>query len=149
MTKSIADWNQAFLAQMEAIRLSAENRYKSVVGEEQRQEIGIDRLDWSGDPTDQEGLAAAFNRDSLDETFGKMLQSPGVEGVSGDLQVLIAQGDLMAAYERSVRSRMMSKPRATLHAAARKRGHGSVAGPLQRGFVEAIASIMQKSKETS
>lgn len=146
MAKSISKWSDEFLAQMEAIRKASEDKFKSATGEKQNSLPTVDRRSWSGDPTDHDGLSKAFSRESLDEQFGDIIQDHENKGVSGDIQVINLQGDILAAYERATRSRLMSKPRAMLHAAARKRGHGSLGGPITKGFVETIASIMNKSK---
>lgn len=149
MAKSISKWSDEFLAQMEAIRLGSEDKYKAAIGEKQNDVPMLDKGDWTGNPTDHDGLTDAFSRESLDEQFGDIIQDPENKGVSGDLQAITLQGDMLAAYERATRSRLMSKPRAMLHAAARKRGHGSIGGPVTKGFVETIASIMNKSKTTN
>ena len=103
-------------------------------------------FDWAGDMFDIEGMAEAFKRDKANEQFKEATTDPNSPGVTGDLVVTTLQVSYLQAMERAFRCRhTQRRPRAVLHAMARKRGHGNNEGTLTQ-TLEYVRRLMQESK---
>lgn len=100
--------------------------------------------DWSGDLHDHEGIAAAFDRTPQYEDFQ---YAASQEGVQGDFELTLLQGDWIASLERAFRSRHRTAVRSRLHAAARYRGHAHPAGVLPRGLQGYLEWLDKQAKE--
>lgn len=84
---------------------------------------------WSGDPNDLEGIADALNHDSLGQEYAEVMVNAASAGQATACKL---QSDYLASAERAMRLRHLSQPRAAMHAASRRLGHGLPLGILGR-----------------
>ncbi len=101
---------------------------------------------WDGDLFDIEGMAEPFKRDELYEMFKDTLANPEDLGVTGDLELILIQGDMLGAAERAYRNRHASPVRNRLHAAGRHRGHGHDNGVIEFGLLAFVHQLNNLAK---
>lgn len=103
--------------------------------------------DWSGDLTDLEGMASAFSREELNQTYEQMLDDPEKGGVVGDAIAIAFQVDWLALLERAYRARhTMNRCRSVAHATARRQGQGLEDGVLSHAYLEYLRGVLRQSK---
>jgi len=103
---------------------------------------------WDGDTLDLENLGKPFDRTEINEDFLEAIKDAENPGVTGDLQVCQLQGDYLACMERAFRSRHATRCRHTMHAAARRYGHGHNAGVIRKGVLGYLEGILKVSKDS-
>ena len=102
---------------------------------------------WDGRLDDYEGMAAPFDRTEVNQAFDSAVTDGNNPGVVGDLAVASIQVDYLAIMERAFRARhTMSRARTMCHAMARKMGHGSESGPVQKCVIEYILGLLQLAR---
>lgn len=141
MPKSVSEVRERFTAQIDALRTNAEVAASSVLGSEQYKWPQPDRI--GGGP------AEAFKREEHNEDMRNAIKDAKSSGTLGDLQVTTLQGDYLACQESAYRMRHSSSIRLAIHAAARRKAHGSESGPLIRGVKGYIENLLRVSKEDS
>jgi hypothetical protein len=82
--------------------------------------------DWDGDPLKIKDLKEPFNRDKPNEDYVEELHSD--DGATGVCQGKKVQIDYMGMMERAFRARNTTPIRSMMHAAGRRRAHGSKDG---------------------
>lgn len=81
-----------------------------------------DQSSWSGNPLDIQGIKEAFDRKEMAQDYPTFLLPPF--GSMGDTAACKLQSDMLGAQERAYRLRSQTSIRCTMHAAARRGGHG-------------------------
>lgn len=104
---------------------------------------------WNGDLKNLDAISAAFDRQQNNQDFINAIKDATQPGTVGDLEVSQIQIDYVAAQERAFRARHCSRLRRSLHAAARKDGHGVSWGVLNRGVLGYVTGIAQSSADTT
>lgn len=147
MTKAYADIRSRFSTQLRTLSDNAKQSAQALLAGEQPKQLVPDKNGWQGNPFDLEGISKAFERQEHNEDVTSAVSNPKQPGTVGDLTISAMQGDWLAAQERSFRLLKASKIRRTAHANARKYGHGHDGGVLQRGVLNDMQQILEKSKE--
>jgi len=138
-TKQAVDSNTATGKNLEAAAKQSEGR----------KQHAIDKNEWDGDTLDLENLGKPFDRKEISEDFLEAIKDAENPGVTGDLQVCQMQGDYLACMERAFRSRHATRCRHTMHAAARRYGHGHDAGVIRKGVLGYLEGILKMSKDSA
>lgn len=146
--KSVAEIRTRYRVQcVDNMAETAQNVDKSFCNDEGRKQHKLDRNGWTGDLFDQIGLKKAFSREENAEDVRNAIKDPKKPGTVGDLMVSGLQGDRLACFERAFRLSNSSRIRLSLHAAARRRGHGHDAGVFKRGEMRYLMQLLGQSKE--
>lgn len=105
-----------------------------------------ERLGWSGDLFDLEGVSEAFNRDQANQDYEKATNDVNSPGMVGDLTATLTQIDLLATMERAFRARHGSRmPRMLAHlTAVRKFGHGRENGVFTQSLLDYAQGILKQ-----
>lgn len=98
---------------------------------------------WNGDVFDIPSLGLSFSRRELYGLFRTVVSATENGGTVGDLEVILTQGDYLAAAERAFRARHSSSVRDKMHAAARHRGQGDPRGVLNSGLGNYIKQLVK------
>lgn len=98
--------------------------------------------DWDGDHSKIAGMTAAFDRDDLNGELESIVGDPGSPGVVGDMIADGVQIAYVGAMERAYRARHASPARCLIHAAARRKGHGSPVGILKGSLVSHVQNVI-------
>lgn len=104
---------------------------------------------WNGDLNNLDAISTAFNRQQNNQDFINAIKDAKQPGTVGDLEVSQIQIDYLAAQERAFRARHCSRLRRSLHAAARKYGHGVDNGVLKRGILGYVTGLAQSAADTT
>ena len=146
---SKADIRKRFTKQVAALKDASEAAAKVVTAGEAPKQLKLDKNGWDGNVLDPANMGKPFDRAEHDDDVSKAVSNPDSPGVVGDLAVSTLQGDFLAAFERSQRLRHATPVRLTIHAAARKYGHGHDAGVLVRGLQAYLTGILKVSKKAN
>jgi len=147
MASSKAEVRDRFSLQIEQLTTMLKSQGESLQGSGQPKQFEPDRNGWGGDPFDLEGIEKPFDRAEHKEDVEAAIADLADPGTVGDLVASSLQGDILAVLERSFRASNMSRVRRTVHAAARRAGHGNDAGPWKRGIKGVIEGILKHSKD--
>lgn len=102
---------------------------------------------WEGDLFDVQAMEQPFDRSQSNAWFTKAISDGRNPGTSGDHVVTQIQADYLAVMERAFRScYTMRRPRAAMHAMARRAGHGSDTGPLVVCVLEYLRGLVKANK---
>ena len=101
---------------------------------------------WNGDLFDLESLSDEFDREELFSMFKDAVADKNNPGVTGDLEIILLQGDVVASAERAFRNRHASIVRNRLHTAGRHRGHGHDQGVINLGMMGFIQQLVKLAK---
>jgi hypothetical protein len=145
--KSNTDVRSRFTAQVKATAESAENMQKALRNLEQRKQRKVDKNGWDGDVFNIKDMNKPWDRKEIEEDVIKSIKDGDNPGVVGDLISSVTQGDWLATQERAFRARHQTKIRASMHAAARRRGHGHASGLFLKGLVNYVKFIVKQSKD--
>lgn len=102
---------------------------------------------WDGDHSKIEEMGAAFDRAALNAEFESIVGDPNSPGVVGDLIADGIQIAYVGAMERAYRARHASPVRCLIHAAARRKGHGSPVGILKGSLVAHVQDVIAAGKD--
>lgn len=144
--ESKADLRERFRKQIDALIQTSAEVGGALQGIGQYSNHQIDKNEWEGNPTDLEGLSSAFSREENTNDVEEALADAENVGTYGDLAVSQLQGDYLACMERAIRSRNMNRVRRTMHAAARRLGHGNEAGVVRRGVQGYLETLLKFTK---
>lgn len=145
--QSKADIRNTFSDHIASLADTGVNVSQSLRNKEQRKQARVVKGDWSGDVFDTENMGKAFDRSQYTEDMRAVVKDDSSPGVVGDLSLTTMQGDWLSAAERAFRLQHLSKVRASIHAAARRYGHGHDAGLFHKGVMGYMRSIAKKSKD--
>lgn len=146
--KSVAEIRTRFQTQcIDNMVKAAKNAAESLRNETGRKQHELDTNGWTGDLFDLVGMKKAFDRTENAEDIRNAIKDPQNPGTVGDLIVSELQGDRLACMERSFRLSNATRVRLSIHAAARRRGHGHDAGLLKRGVQRYLTQMLKQSKE--
>ncbi len=81
---------------------------------------------WTEDPQDIPGIWERFQREEMNRDYPLIFFDP--DGRDADIMALKLQGDHLSSQERAYRLRHASHVRCVMHAANRRRGHGTSSG---------------------
>jgi len=142
-----AELRDRFNTQFDSLTATSKILGDSLKGVARRVNHKIDKHQWSGNVYDLDGISSAFSRDENAADVAAALADVADPGNFGDLMVSSMQGDYLACMERAFRSRNASRVRRTIHAAARRAGHGHESGILQRGVKGYLEAILRFAKD--
>jgi hypothetical protein len=103
--------------------------------------------DWSGDPDDVPGLAAAYDRSEIDQNYAQLIADGSAPGTTGDAVAVKTQADYVALQERAIRRRYASSVRCIAHAMSRMKGHGSEKGIFSDGVARYVHDCIKAGGE--
>ena len=144
--KSKAELRDRFVAQLNKSADAANTISKAFLLQGQRRWHIVDKGEWDGDLFDLSGISKAFSREENEEDVANSIKDGANPGTSGDLIVSVMQGDYLAAQERAFRLRHQTTVRSSMHAAARRMGHGHDKGIFKRGVKGVVENILKQSK---
>lgn len=102
---------------------------------------------WSGDLTDHDGMAQAFNHTQSDQWYIDATSDPKNPGTTGDLIVTTTQIDELAIMRRAFLARhAYDRRRCLTLAAGRMEGIGHVNGVLIQCGIEYVNRLVKMSK---
>lgn len=145
--QATTDVRKRFTEQVKACAESAETIAKGLQNTDQLKQPKIDLNGWNGDIFDLKGMSKPWDRKELEEDVIKSIKDGDNPGVVGDLISSVTQGDWLATAERAFRHQHQTKIRASVHAAARHRGHGDAAGVYLKGMINYVKYIVKLSKD--
>ena len=87
-----------------------------------------------------------FLRKQQEDECMKAVKDSNSPGTSGDLQMVVLQGDMMQTLERAFRARHHSAVRTRVHPGARLLGHGTSAGVIRNGMLGYIVNVDKHNK---
>lgn len=99
--------------------------------------------DYEGEPGSAEGVVSSYTRESIAVDYDKVVSDPEKPGTAADAVSLRLQNDVLACMERGVLLEEIRPVRASLHAAARRRGHAHPMGVLGNMVDQAAIAIRQ------
>lgn len=102
---------------------------------------------WDGDTSNITGMNDAFDRAALNTQYEDLVSDQTQESTIGEVMITKLQVDYIAALERAFRTRHCSSVRAKLHAAARRRGMGTTAGPFTGSVVLWLTRLLQAAHD--
>lgn len=94
---------------------------------------------WDGDPWSWVYMMNVWTRDEMNANYMSVINK---KGRSGEAMVIKLQMDYLATMERAFRTRHSSSVRSRIHAAARRNGHGSSAGPLKGTMIGWLSRLL-------
>jgi len=145
--QATTDVRSRFTAQVKATAETAEAVQKALRNVAQRIQRKIDKNGWDGDVFNIKDMSKPWDRKELEEDVIKSIKDGDNPGVVGDLISSVTQGDWLATQERAFRARHQTKIRSSMHAAARRRGHGHASGLFLKGLVNYVKFIVKQSKD--
>jgi hypothetical protein len=145
--QATADIRNRFVSQVKACAESAKTTEEALKNVEQMRQHKVDKNAWQGDVFDLKDMAKPWERKENEEDVIKSIKDAGKPGVVGDLISSTLQGDWLATQERAFRAKHQTKIRSSMHAAARKRGHGHASGLFLKGVINYIKYIVKLSKD--
>lgn len=147
MAKSKSDVRDQFSDQIKALATMAKAQGTSLRGTGQRLQYSPELNGWNGDISNLADVGLPFDRDQHKEDMEAAISDLEEAGTVGDLVASTLQGDVLAALERSYRTSTTSRVRRTIHASARRSGHGHDAGLFLRGYQGFVEGVLKHSKD--
>lgn len=113
----------------------------------QSKQHAVDKNGWDGDIFNSPDIKKPWDTKEHEEDVINSIKDLNSPGVVGDLIVSVLQGDWLATQERAFRARHSTKVRNTMHAAARRAGHGHEAGLFNKGVLNYVKHVVKLSKD--
>lgn len=142
-----ADVSRRFTKTIEKLVAAGSNAAEALANKTQLKQHEIDKNGWDGDVFNLDDMSKPWDRKELGDMVVASIKDAASPGVAGDIIVSTLQGDWLSAQERAFRLRHTTKPRANLHAASRRRGHGHPGGLFAKGLVNYVKNIVKLSKD--
>lgn len=133
-----------FLDQVKAAKRNATVLDLATTAGAQREWALLSRGNWNGDTLDIPDTTKAFDRDVINQDYELMMSDAQNPGSLGSCISLKMQVDWLAALERAFRTRHATIVRSSVHAIARRRGHGSAEGVFLGGVLRYAQDTLHK-----
>lgn len=133
-----------FRQQLERLKEHAEDEKKAIKNEAPPK--WYRPKDFDSDLFDIKAFHEPFKRDQQEEDFDKAVKDPESPGTTGDLYMVLLQGDFMHAFERAFRARHHSEVRTRIHPCGRKHGHSHENGVIMGGMLGYLINVDKISK---
>ena len=147
MSQSKSEVRDRFSEQITSLAEVAKAQGTALRGTGQRLQYSPPLNGWDGDCRDLEGVGKPFDRDENKADVEAAISDLEKAGTTGDLVGSTLQGDVLSTLERSYRTRTSSRVRRTIHASARRSGHGHDGGLFLRGFLGFVEGVLMQSKD--
>ena len=122
----MAELDQTFQRRLNELRNQSEQISNAIRGIYPRLWMVPSSDDWNGDLHDLAGITQPFKREELNQKYSEIISSG--KGSVGTAISYKLQIDYLAVMERGFRTRHASRVRWAMHAAGRRKGHGSRTG---------------------
>lgn len=146
-TKSTSDIRSRFTKVIEANTQAAKDVEAGLKNKGQIRQHKVDWNGWDGDVFNIMDMGKPWATSEMADDVIKAITDDQSPGVVGDLIASVTQGDWLATQERAFRQRHATKVRASMHAAARRYGHGHEAGLFAKGAMNYVKQIVKMSKD--